>query len=127
MTDGDGTDDAQPVPPMEKVVMAVSVLFTALLFGFAAWQAVTGPGVAAPEVGVIDQQTAPDGDVVVTVELRNPGDVGLVRATVVARCDDPPIRLLFESVPSGGRRVGTIACPPGTLDPGVSVETWVHQ
>lgn len=117
----------QGVPTGEKIVIVASVLFTAGLFGFAAWQATTGAGAAAPEVGAIGHSTAPDGQVVYTVELRNPGDIGLVQATVTAGCTDPPTQLTFENVPAGGRRTGTIVCPPGTTDPRVSIDSWIPE
>lgn len=127
MSDADGTGDVQRVPTLEKVVMALSVLLTVFLFGFAAWHASMGPDVSAPEVRVTETNVTADGDVIYIVELRNPGDVGIVRATVVADCRDPPIRLTFENVPSGGRRLGTVVCPPGASTPRLSIESWIHQ
>ena len=127
---GDGTGNgggSDEVSTAEKVVMVVSVGFTALLFGFALWQALTGPGALAPTVSVVGSQQAADGEVVYTVALGNPGDVGLVSATVEAGCADPPTEVTFENVPADGRRVGTVVCPPGTNDPELSVVSWIQE
>lgn len=127
---GDGLvaeSGSDQVSTAEKVVMVVSVGFTVLLFGFAIWQAVTGPGALAPTVSVQGSQPAPGDDVQFTVQLRNPGDVGLVSVTVEAGCTDPPAEVVFENVPADGRRTGTVVCPSGTTDPQVSVSTWVQE
>lgn len=105
--------------------MAASVGITLALFGVALWYALTGPGVVDSAVGVVGSHQSPDGDVVFTVELGNPGDVGLVSVTVSAACTDPPTELTFENVPATARRTGQVVCPSGTSDPSVSVSSWV--
>lgn len=125
MSDG-GDPEAESVPLVEKAVMVTSVLFTLALFGFAVSQTLTGASAAAPTVGVTERELTDDG-VQYTVELRNEGDVGLVSATVIVRCTDPPTTFTFANVPAGGHRVGTVVCPPGTADPTVSVVTWVQE
>lgn len=127
MSDDDGGDpEDESVPLFEKVVMVASVLFTLSLFGFAIWHSLTGASAAAPAVGVTESEATVDG-VQYTVELRNEGDVGLVSATVVVRCTDPPTTFTFANVPAGGHREGTVVCPAGTSDPTVSVVTWVQE
>lgn len=133
---GDGGDDdgsgggsgegSNGIPTAETVVMAVSVAFTLALFGFALWHALVGPGAVAPTVSVVDSQPAPGG-VQYTVVLSNRGDLGLVTATVEADCTDPPVEVVFENVPADGRRTGTVVCPPGTVDPAVSVTSWIQE
>lgn len=118
---GEGSDD---VSTAEKIVMALSVAFALAIFGVAVWHALTGPGALAPTVEVVGSQPAGNGSVAYTVELRNPGDVGLLSATVEARCTGPPTTIVFENVPAAGRRRGTVVCPPGTTDPAVSVTSW---
>lgn len=120
---GHGSDQ---VSAAEKIVMVASVAFTVALFGFALWQALTGPGALAPTATVVSSQPVQDGGVQYTIELRNPGDVGLVSATVEAACTDPPAEIVFENVPADGRRSGTVVCPAGTDDPAVSVSSWVR-
>lgn len=124
---GAGTDDSDGMSAAEQAVMAASVGFTVALFGVALWYAFTGPGAVTPAVTVLDSQQSPGGDVVFTVELRNPGDVGLVSVTVSAECTDPPTELTFENVPATARRTGRVVCPPGTSDPSVSVSSWVTE
>ncbi|WP_255196178.1 hypothetical protein [Halorarius litoreus] len=126
-TSNETSDELPSISTVELVVMVVSVVFTVSLFLFATWQAVTGAGMAAPVVGVTETSVEPGGTVVYTLELRNPGSVGLVRATVSAACASPPVTLTFENVPAGGRRVGTVVCPAGTTDPQLTVESWVHE
>lgn len=124
---GKGGGGSDTVSTAEKAVMAVSAAVTVALFGFALWHALAGPGAVAPNVAVVDSQPAPSGGVAFTVELRNRGDLGLVSATVEAGCTDPPTEIVFQNVPADGHRTGTVVCPPGTSDPGVSVTTWVQE
>ena len=119
--------DPDEVSTAETLVMVLSVAFTLALFGVAVWYALTGPAAPAPTVHVVGSQPAPDGGVAYAVELRNPGDVGLVSATVEAGCTDPPPEIVFENVPADGRRTGTVVCPAGTSDPAVTVSTWVAE
>ena len=124
---GGGNGGSDEVSTAEKVVMAASVAFTLALFGVAVWYALTGPGAVAPAVDVVGSQPAGNGGVAYDVELRNPGDVGLVSATVEAGCTEPPSEVVFENVPADGRRTGTVVCPAGTTDPAVTVSTWVGE
>lgn len=127
--DGGGEEtggENEDVPLFEKAVMVVSVLFTLSLFGFAIWQSLTGASAVVPTADLTGSEETSDG-VQYTVELRNEGDIGLVSATVEVGCTDPPTTLTFENVPAGGRRVGTVVCPPGTSDPTVSVVTWIQE
>lgn len=122
---GSGGDEQSP-STAEKVVMVVSVTFTVALFAFAAWQAVSPPAGEAPTADVVGQRTTASGDVVFTVEVANPQDVGLRRATVEAACTSPPTEVGFEMVPAGGTRRGQMVCPPGTATPDVSVASWIE-
>lgn len=109
----------------EKVLTGISVVFTVLLFGFVAWQAIQPPGGAHPQAEVVGTDEAANGSVLVRVELTNPGNAGLISATVEANCSQPPPDTTFEYVPSGGRERGILVCPPGTTRPNVSVSAWV--
>lgn len=106
--------------------MIVSVLLTVVLFTFAGWQMVSGPTAAQPQATVVGTQTTANGSVVVTVELRNRQDIGLVSATVEADCDTPPPEVGFEYVPADSVRRGQLVCPPGSGTPTVSVSSWVN-
>lgn len=107
--------------------MVLSALLTVAVFTFAVWQAVTAATAAPPSVRVVGAQSAPIGDLVVTVELANEGDVGLRSATVEVSCVDPPIEVEFLDVPVDGRRTGQVRCPPGTGEPDVSVVSWIER
>ena len=126
MSDDGGGDGNEDVPFFEKAVMVASVVFTLSLFGFAIWQSLTGASAVVPAADLTGSEETADG-VRYTVELRNRGDTGLVSATVEVRCTDPPTTLTFQNVPAGGRRVGTVVCPPGTSDPAVSVVAWIQE
>jgi hypothetical protein len=78
-------------------------------------------------VTVVGTEPLPNGSVAVTVELRNPMDVGLVTATVESDCTSPPAEVQFSYVPASTRRTGTLVCPAGTTDPSVSMANWVSQ
>ena len=127
--DGASTEsDLEAASRTEKAIMIVSALFTVGLFAFVAWNAVTGAtGSTAPEATVIGTTTAPNGDVIATVELRNPGDVGLISATASVSCGDPPPELEFQMVPAGGRPTGSVVCPAGTTDPTATVSNWIPR
>lgn len=132
--DGIGEDDCDPrdedpttVAVVEEAVMIASALFTLALFGFAIWQALAGGGAVEPTVAVVDSHAGAGDRVVYDIELRNEGEPGLTLVTVQARCASPPIELTFQNVPAGGYRRGSIACPPGTTDPRLSVVTWVTE
>ena len=112
---------------IEKVVIAVSVTFTVLLFAYAGWQIVTTPQATTPEATVVGTERLDSGDVAVTVRLRNPRDVGLVTATVESDCASPPAEVQLSYVPASTTRTATLVCPPGTTDPTVSVANWVSR
>ena len=116
---GQGTSTA------EKVVMVISALFALSLLAYGGWQMVTTPSAAAPNATVVETDTLPSGDVAVSVRLRNPGDVGLISATVEADCTTPPPSVQLTYVPASSTRQGTLVCPPGTTSPNVSVANWV--
>lgn len=129
---GDGQGDGEPgggqqPSTAEKAVTAISVAFTLLLFGYAAWQMATPPEAGTPEVTVSNTESLPNGSVAVTVGLRNPSDVGLVTVTVESGCEDPPPDVEFSYVPADSTRTGTLVCPEGTTNPSVSVSSWVSR
>lgn len=105
--------------------MALSVAFALCLLAFAGWQIATPEVRTAPEASVVDTETLRNGDVAVTVELRNPSDVGLVSATVESNCTTPPASVGFSYVPASSTRRGTVVCPARTADAPVSVADWV--
>jgi uncharacterized protein (TIGR02588 family) len=108
-----------------KALTGISVLLTVLLFGYVAWQAVQPPVDAHPQATVVGTDEASNGSVLVRVELTNPGDTGLISATVETDCEQPPPDVTFDYVPAGGREQGVLVCPTGTTDPNVSVSSWV--
>lgn len=122
---GDPGDD-EGTSPGERLLMAVSVAFTLLLFAFALWQGVTTPTAAEPTASVAGTETLPDGDVRVAVVLRNAQDTGLVLATVEVDCGTPPPELTFEHVPADDVRTGHVRCPPGTEAPNATVSAWTE-
>ena len=132
MSDGDGGRDGGgghsdgKQSTVEVAVMVVSILFTAALFTFAGWQMVSGPTTAQPQATVVGTETVANGSVVVTVELRNRQDIGLVSATVGADCSTPPPEVRFEYIPASSNRRGNLVCPPGSETPTVSVSSWVN-
>lgn len=121
------TDDTQSISTAEKGVMIVSTVLTGLLFAFAIWQAFAGMGPAVPEVEAVGVTRSPTGGVVYTLELRNPGETGLISATVEAACTEPPTELTFANVPAGGRREASVVCPRGTRSPEVSIVSWIER
>lgn len=125
--DQQGQQDQQNGGPStaEKVLTGISVAFTVLLFGYVAWQAVQPPGGVGPQAEVTGTEQLSNGSVAVHVELTNPGDTGLVSATVEANCDQPPSDTTLEYLPAGGREQGVLVCPPGTTRPNVSISAWV--
>lgn len=117
----------QEVTTAEKVVIAASVGFTLLLFAYAGWQMATPAPADVPQASVVGTDAYENGSVAVTVELRNPTDVGLVTATVELSCDSPPPEVQFSFVPASSTRTGTLVCPAGTMDPSVTVSSWVSR
>lgn len=120
----DGKNEQQEPSTAEKVVTAISVAFTVLVFSYAVWHAVEPPDGTHPEVEVVGTERADNGSVLVHVLFKGSGDRGLASATVETDCTQPPPELTFEHVPADGRERGTLVCPPGTTDPSVSVSSW---
>lgn len=111
----------------EKVVMVLSIGITIFLFAYAGWQITTPPQAEIPKATVVETKPLGNDSVAVTVELRNPRDVGLITATVESSCTSPPTQVEFSFVPASSTRTGTIVCPPGTTDPSASLSSWVHS
>lgn len=111
---------------VDRILMAISAVFTVALFAFVIWQGVTTPSAGVPTAQVTGTETLQDGDVRVAVTFRNPRDVGLVLATVEVDCDTPPPELTFEHVPADDRRTGHVICPSGTENPNATVSTWIE-
>lgn len=109
----------------ERLLMAISGVFTVLLFGYVVWQGATTPASAVPSASVVGTEPAPEG-VLVTVVLENPQDVGLVTAVVEVDCGDPPPSLTFEHVPADGRRTGYVVCPPEEASPTARLSSWTE-
>ncbi len=124
--EGDDQSEQSDQPSTaETAAMVVSVGFALCLLAFAGWQIATPAAATAPEASVVDVAELQNGDLAVTVELRNPGGAGLVSATVESHCTTPPADVGFDYVPASSTRRGTVVCPPGTADPSVSVANWV--
>lgn len=125
---GDGDADQSQTSTAHKAVVVVSVTFTVLLFAYAGWQMAAPPAQTnAPQVSVVDTAPIEDGNVAVTVRLRNPTDVGLVTVTVESNCSSPPAEVQFSYVPASSTRTGTLVCPSGTTSPTVSVANWISR
>lgn len=122
---GSQSNGSRTTTTAEKAVMVVSVLFTISLVIYGGWQMAVAPTATTPNATVVETETIPSGDVAVTVRLRNPGDVGLISATVEANCSTPPPSVELTYVPALSTRQGKLVCPPGTTDPNVSVANWV--
>ena len=113
----EGTGDVS-VSWAERVVMLVALGFTAALFSFAVWQALTGATAVPPSANVTDVAGGTEnvtdvagGTENVTyyvVTLRNDGDAGLVSATVDIECPTTSRSVTFENVPSKARRNATV-------------------
>lgn len=105
--------------------MVLSVLFTLSVIAYGGWHMATTPDGTTPNATVVETESIPSGEVAVTIRLTNPGDVGLVSATVEADCSDPPPSVQFTYVPASSTGEGTLVCPSGTTTPNVSVSNWV--
>lgn len=123
----DDSDRRQQASAAEKAVLAISIVLTVVLFAYGGWQIVSPPQGPVPEAAITETQPLEDGSVAVTVELRNPTDVGLVTATVQSNCSSTPPQVEFSYVPASSTRTGTLVCPPGTTDPSVSLTNWVNR
>lgn len=111
----------------QKVIMAISVAVTVLLFAYAGWHIVTPPQGDTPQLSVVDTAPLQNGDVAVTVRLRNPKDIGLITATVESNCSSPPAEVQFSYIPASSTETGTLVCPAGTTEPSVSIANWVRR
>lgn len=121
----DRNGQEQGVSTAEKVLTVISVALTLLLFGYVAWQATQPTNKTLPEVSVVGTETAANGSLVVHVRLVNPGDEGLISATVEANCTQPPPDVTLDYIPADGTARGVVVCPPGPSEPSVSVSSWV--
>lgn len=125
---GDGRSERDgETSTAEKAVILLSVAVTLLLFAYAGWQMAFGPTSAAPQVTVEGTERLANDSVAVTVRLRNPGDVGLITATVQSNCSSTPQTVQFSYVPAASTRTGTLVCPPDTTDPSVSMANWISR
>lgn len=124
---GDNTGDNSAPSVPQKAVMVISVALALVLLGYAGWQILYGSPPSSPEASVVDTSQLPDGEVAVTVRIRNSNDRGLVRATVEADCADPPPQIEFTYVPSHDTRTATLVCPPATSNPNATVVAWVQR
>lgn len=118
-------DDRREPPLPARAFMAASTLVTLSLLGYVLVQALQSSADTVPEARVIATAVDDDGSVLVTVEVQSPGGVGLIEATVEVDCKTPAPSLTLQEIPAGGRRVGTLVCPPGTVDPRASVASWM--
>ncbi len=126
--DHGGSEDGGGTGVAGIVLAGASAVFTILVVAYVGWHLVMGPEPPSePEATVVGTQTLPDGAVAVTVELRNPYDRGLARATVESACTTPPAEVSFSMVPADSTVTGTLVCPPGTTTPRVSVAGWVKE
>jgi uncharacterized protein (TIGR02588 family) len=119
LSEGDDTPSTA-----ELTVMVISVVVTALLFGYVAWHATTTQPDATPVATVMETETLADGRVAVTLELYNPGREGLKSVTVSVDCANES--LTFTHVPTDARRRGTLLCQGDVEDPSASVLNWVE-
>ena len=121
----EGTGDVS-VSWAERVVMLVALGFTAALFSFAVWQALTGATAVPPSANVTDIADETGNVTYYVVTLRNDGDAGLVSATVDIECPTTSRSVTFENVPSKARRNATVHCPAGG-EPSAAVATWIPE
>ena len=121
----EGTGDVS-VSWAERVVMLVALGFTAALFSFAVWQALTGATAVPPSANVTDVAGETENVTYYVVTLRNDGDAGLVSATVDVECPSPSRSVTFENIPSGAYRNATVSCP-GDGEPSAAVATWIPE
>lgn len=110
---------------MEKAVSVVSVLFTVMLFAFLIWQALQVPANTSPDAHIANTEELPDGQVAVTVVLRNSASRGLLSATVAVDCEQPPPNFQFMHVPASSRQEAVLVCPAsGVGNATANVTTW---
>ena len=112
----------------ERVFTVVSALLTVAVVAYVGLHIVGGPQPPyEPEADAVETRTLPNGAVAVTVELQNPYDRGLARATVQSSCATPTPTVLLSMVPAESTVRGTLVCPPGTETPDVFVSEWVKE
>ena len=108
----------------ELIVVAISVILTLSLLGFALFQLTTSPASTQPRASVNGTKTT-DGHVVVTVVLRNPLKHGLKSATARVSCQQPPSRIQFTNVPAQGDQKAHVVCPTNTKNRRATVSNWM--
>ena len=112
----------------EQVLTVVSALLTVAVVAYVGLHIVAEPRPPyEPEADVVETRTLPNGAVAVTVELQNPYDRGLARATVESSCATPAPSVSPSMVPAESTVRGTLVCPPGTETPEVYVSEWVKE
>lgn len=109
----------------EQIVVAISVVLTVALLGYAAWQTVTTTGAATPQAYVESTQSQPDGSVIVTIAVSNTQDSGLEKVTVKTTCENKSVLVQFENVPAMSTETAHVVCPPGTNHPTVTISDWI--
>lgn len=124
---GDDTDsqDEQRARRFEQIVVAISVILTVALLGYAAWQTFITTGAATPQVHVENTRTQPDGNVIATIAVSNPKDSGLEQITVKTICENRSVSIRFEYVPAMSTETAHVVCPPGTDHPTVTISDWL--
>jgi hypothetical protein len=110
----------------EQIVVAISVVLTVALLGYATWQVFTTPVAATPQVSIESTQTQSDGSIRATVALSNPRDRGLEQATVETVCQNRSISVQFTDIPARSTQTASVVCPRGTNRPEVSLSSWVE-
>lgn len=126
----EGDDDVATSDRLERVVVAVSVGFTALLLAFTLWQAAMSPDEVVPTASIEAVEPTPSSDerperLRVTVRIDNRGGAGLETATVAVDCGTAERTLQFSYVPGNGHKTATVVCPTGTT-PTATVESWTE-
>jgi uncharacterized protein (TIGR02588 family) len=126
-------DDAEQSPRnerkakrFEQVVVAISVVLTVALIGYATWQMFTVPTAAAPQVSIKNTEKRPDGNIRVTIAISNSRDQGLEQATVRTNCQNTSTLVEFNYVPAGDTQTAQVVCPSGTNDPEVTLSSWIR-
>lgn len=110
----------------EQVVVAISVVLTVALLGYAIWQVLTVSVGTTPQVSVENTQTQPDRTVRVTVALSNSRDRGLEQATVKTICQNTSTSVQFTDIPAKSTQTASVVCPQGTNQPRASLSSWIE-
>lgn len=117
--------DQQEASTAQKVITAISIVFTLLVFGYVAWQTVTPAPGTHPQAEVLSTERLTDGSVAVEVRISNPSNVGLLSATVEVECAESSRSISFSDVPAVGQQTGVVACPSEVTNPEASVANWI--